>query len=148
VLSTIEDKDVVVRMEPEQLGWLQRDLEATDLPTVVLMHHSAADQDLSGNRWFEDAPHICLVRERKQLREILAAHGRTRLVLNGHLHWNHLDVIDSIPYVTLQSLVENVEDDAPGQPAATHAVVRVEPERVLVEVHGAQPCRYQFAFSR
>ena len=144
VLATHETKDVSVCIDDEQLGWLRADLGTTSNPTVVLMHHSAADQDLRGNRWFEKRPHLCLVKERKRLRAILAEHGRTRMVINGHLHWNHLDVIEGIPYVTLQSLVENVEEDAPGRAAAAHAVVRITERRIVVEVEGAQPCRYQF----
>ncbi|MEJ7732149.1 MAG: hypothetical protein WKG00_23440 [Polyangiaceae bacterium] len=130
-------------MGNKQLAWLDADLRATALPTVVLMHHSAAEQDLRGNRWFEGKPEICLVRERAELRRIVAASGKVRLVLNGHLHWNHLDVIDGIPYVTLQSLVENVDDDAPGRAAAAHAVVHLDEARVRIEVAGAERARYQ-----
>jgi len=145
VLYTHERKDIDVRVGDEQLRWLETTLAAASLPLVVLMHHSAADQELRGNRWFEGVPQLCLVNERQRLRELLRAYGRTLLVMNGHLHWNHLDVIDGIPYVTLQSLVENVEDDAPGTPAAAHAVVHIDSGQVLVEVAGAQPCRYQFS---
>jgi hypothetical protein len=41
-------------------------------------------------------------------------------------------------------LIENVHDDAPGEPAAAHAVVTLTAKRLLVEVHGAQPAQYQF----
>jgi 3',5'-cyclic AMP phosphodiesterase CpdA len=142
-LYTHETKDVDVRIDAEQLAWLQADLAATQLPVVVLMHHSAADQDLRGNRWFDKAAHICLVRERKQLRAILEASGRVRLVLNGHLHWNHFDLIGGIPYVTLQSLIENVDDDAPGTPAAAWAVIQMDGGRIRIDVEGVQPVRYQ-----
>ena len=113
-------------------------------PTVVLMHHSAADQDLTGNRWFEGSPHICLVRARRSIRKLFEEHGDVRAVFNGHLHWNHLDVINGIPYVTLQSLIENLDDDAPGRPAAAHAVVRATKKRIVVVVMGAVGARYQF----
>jgi len=66
-----------------------------------------------------------------------------RAVFNGHLHWNHLDLIAGIPYVTIQSPIENLDDDAPGRPAATHAVVRLGPRRLLVHVRGNDPARYQ-----
>jgi Icc protein len=144
VLHTQEETGVRVSVDAEQLAWLEADLARTSLPTLVLMHHSAAEQDLRGNRWFEGLPHLCLVEERRALRALFARHGRTLAVLNGHLHWNHLDVIDGIPYVTFQSLIENVEDDAPGTPAATHAVVTLDPPHVHIEVRGAQPARYQF----
>lgn len=146
-LATHETKDVDVRIDEEQLRWLEADLAATTLPTVVLMHHSAADQHLAGNRWFAKAPHLALVKERKRLRGLLEASGKVVLVVNGHLHWNHLDVIGGIPYVTVQSLIENLDDDAPGRAAEAHAVVRLSPRRIAVDVGGAETCRYQFESS-
>jgi 3',5'-cyclic-AMP phosphodiesterase len=142
-LYTHETKDVDVTIDDAQLDWLARDLAANELPVVVLMHHSASEQLLVDNRWFGKAPHIALVKQRKALRGLFES-GRVVLVVNGHVHWNHLDVIAGIPYVTVQSLIENVEDDAPGRPAAAHAVVRIGPRRVSVDVAGAEVCRYQF----
>jgi 3',5'-cyclic AMP phosphodiesterase CpdA len=144
VLHTRELKDRNITVGEEQLRWLEADLAQTRLPTIVLMHHSAADQHLVGNRWFEGRANICLVQERKDLRRILEASDKVLAVFNGHLHWNHLDVISGIPYVTVQSLIENLDEDAPGRPACAHAVVRVSRSRVVVEVAGAEPARYQF----
>lgn len=145
VLHTHEVKDQRVFIDEEQLEWLEKDLAATELPVVVLMHHSAADQVLVGNRWFEGRPHICLVQERKRLRAILEASRKVLVVLNGHLHWNQLTVHRGIPYVTVQSLIENLDDDAPGRPARANAIVRVERSRVIVEIEGEEPARYQFS---
>ena len=144
VLHTRERKDHDVSLGDVQLAWLAQDLAQNPGPTIVLMHHSAADQDLTGNRWFEGSPHICLVRERRAMRRLFEDHGEVRAVFNGHLHWNHLDVINGVPYVTLQSLIENLDDDAPGRPAAAHAVVRASKKRIVVEVQGAERARYQF----
>lgn len=145
VLHTRERKDRDVTVGRAQLDWLAADLaEAEGRPVIVLMHHSAADQDLRGNRWFEGSPHICLVRERRSIRALLEAHGSVLAVFNGHLHWNHVDVIEGIPYITLQSLIENLDDDAPGRPAAAHAVVHVTGRRVGVVIEGAERARYQF----
>ena len=144
VLHTRERKDHDVSIGEAQLAWLTADLEANPGPTIVLMHHSAADQDLTGNRWFEGSPHICLVSERRAIRRLFEAHGDVRAVFNGHLHWNHVDVIHGIPYVTLQSLIENLDDDAPGRAAAAHAIVRASKKRIVVEVMGAERARYQF----
>ncbi len=144
VLYTHERTGRDVRLGDDQLAWLEADLSRNERPAVVLMHHPAADQDLRGNRWFEGRRHVCLVEERGRLRDILGADGRTFLVLNGHAHWNHLAVIDGIPYVTMQSLVENIQEDAPGVAAATHGVVRIDDRWTAIEVAGAQPARYQF----
>ncbi|HEY6728461.1 MAG TPA: metallophosphoesterase [Polyangiaceae bacterium] len=144
VLRSVERKDRDVRLPDEQLRWLEADLDRASLPTVVCIHHPLSDLELTGNRWFEKAPHICRVANRREVRALLERSGRVRAVFNGHAHWNHLDVVGGIPYVTLQSLVENVDDDAPGRAAAAHAVVDISPKRLLVDVFGEHPAHYQF----
>ena len=144
VLHTLERKDVEVRIPQAQLEWLKDDLARTKLPVVVLMHHSASEQDLSDSSWFEGLAHLALVKERAELRRILEESGRVRAVFNGHVHRNHLDVIAGIPYVTIQSLIENLDEDAPGRPAAAHALATITESRIVVRVHGNDPARYQF----
>ena len=144
VLHTHERKDVDVRIPEAQLVWLKDDLARTSLPVVVLMHHPAGEQDLSDSFWFKGAAHLALVKERAELRRILEESGKVRVVFNGHVHRNHLDVIRGIPYVTLQSLVENLDEDAPGRPAAAHAFARFDGARCEVRVLGNDPARYHF----
>ncbi len=144
ILHTIERKDVDVRIPHAQLEWLEHDLARTTLPVIVLMHHSASEQELDDSFWFKGIAHLALVKERAELRRILEASGKVRAVFNGHVHRNHLDVIAGIPYVTIQSLIENLDEDAPGRPAAAHAVATVSDSRIVVRVHGNDPARYQF----
>jgi Icc protein len=146
VLHTIERKDVDVRLPETQLEWLRADLARSapsGSPVIVLMHHSASEQRLDDSRWWPGRSHLALVKERAELRRIFTESGRVRAVYNGHLHWNHFDVIDGIAYVTVQSLVENVDDDAPGRPAAAHAVVHLTERRIVTRVHGEDRARYQ-----
>lgn len=144
VLHTLERKDVDVRIPQAQLEWLKDDLARTDLPVVVLMHHSASEQHLEDSFWFKGLAHLALVHERAELRRILEESEKVRVVFNGHVHRNHLDVINGIPYVTVQSLIENLDEDAPGRPAAAHALATIGPNRIVVRVHGNDPARYQF----
>ncbi len=146
VLHTLERKDVDVRIPQAQLEWLNSDLAATSLPTVVLMHHSASEQDLEDSFWFHGAAHLALLAERRELRAILEESKKVRAVFNGHVHRNHLDVINGIPYVTFQSLIENLDEDAPGRPAAAHGVATLTDRRIVVRVRGNDPARYQFDF--
>jgi 3',5'-cyclic AMP phosphodiesterase CpdA len=146
VLHTHERKDLEVRIPHAQLEWLEADLARTSLPTIVFMHHSASEQDLSDSFWFRGLAHLALVKEREALRAILEKSGRVRAVFNGHVHRNHLDVIRGIPYVTVQSLIENLDEDAPGRPAAAHAIATLTETRIVVRVHGNDPARYQFEF--
>jgi Icc protein len=143
VLHTIERQNVEIRVPETQLAWLASDLGADRTPSIVLMHHSASEQSVEDSRWWPGRSHLALVRERAELRRMFEASGRVRAVINGHLHWNHLDVIAGIPYVTVQSLIENLDDDAPGRAAAAHAVVRLTERRMIVRVHGNDPARYQ-----
>ena len=146
VLHTLERKDVDVRIPHAQLEWLAQDLSRTSLPSVVLMHHTASEQDLSDSFWFHGADHLALVKERAELRAILEESGKVRVVFNGHVHRNYLDVIRGIPYVTIQSLIENLDEDAPGRPANAHALAVIDEHRVTVRVHGNDPARYQFEY--
>jgi 3',5'-cyclic AMP phosphodiesterase CpdA len=143
VLHTIERQDVEIRVPEPQLAWLCSDLAGGETSTLVLMHHSASEQSLDDSRWWPGRSHLALVKERAELRRILEESGRVRAVFNGHLHWNHLDLIGGIPYITVQSLIENVDDDAPGRAAAAHALVRLSGRRMVVRVRGNDPARYQ-----
>lgn len=146
VLHTLEKKDAEVRIPEPQLEWLADDLTTTKLPTVVLMHHSASEQNLDDSFWFRGLPHLALVKERRELRGIFEKSRKVRAVFNGHVHRNHLDVIEGIPYVTIQSLIENLDEDAPGKPAAAYAVATLDTSRIVVRVKGNDPARYQFDY--
>jgi len=148
VLRTIEVTDVAIHLPEAQLEWLRADLAQSALPSVVLMHHPASEMRLDGNRWFEKRPHLCRVVERGALREVIEQSGKVLAVFNGHVHWNHLDVIRGIPYVTLQSLIENLDEDAPGRVAAAYAVCDLDERRLVVNVYGAETARYQFEIAR
>lgn len=147
VLHTAERRNKDIRVAAPQLEWLVGDLAQTHLPSIVLMHHSASEQDLDDSRWFHGRSNLALVENRGELRRIFEASRKVRAVLNGHLHRNNVDVIHGIPYVTVQSLIENLDEDAPGRPAAAHAVVRLSPERMVVRVRGNDPMRFQFEFA-
>jgi 3',5'-cyclic-AMP phosphodiesterase len=143
VLHTIEHRGQRIELPEAQLRWLADDLARATLPCIVLMHHPASEMRLEGNRWFEKRPHLCRVVERRALREVVEQSGKVLAVFNGHVHWNHLDIIAGIPYVTLQSLIENLDDDAPGRAAAAYAVCELDDRRLVINVHGAETLHYQ-----
>jgi 3',5'-cyclic-AMP phosphodiesterase len=148
VLRTVEHPGKLVELPEAQIRWLEQDLASTTLPSIVLMHHPASEMRLEGNRWFEKRPQLCRVVERRALREVIEKSGKVLAVFNGHVHWNHLDIIAGIPYVTLQSLSENLDEDAPGRPAAAYAVCDLDDRRLTITVYGAEPQRYQLELAR
>jgi 3',5'-cyclic AMP phosphodiesterase CpdA len=143
ILRTIEHRGERIELPEAQVRWLERDLSQTALPSVVLMHHPASEMRLEGNRWFEKRPNLCRVVERRALRDVITNSQKVVAVFNGHVHWNHFDVIAGIPYITLQSLIENLDDDAPGRAAAAYAVCDLDERRLVVTVYGAEQLRYQ-----
>ena len=143
VLHSQETKDTAVHLPESQLAWLRGELGRCEYPAIVLIHHPVSDMNLDGNRWFEQAPHICRVAERRALRKVLEDSGKVVAVINGHAHWNHLDLIAGIPYITLQSLIENVEEDAPGRAAAAWGIGTLDDKVLHLVVHGEHPVRYQ-----
>jgi len=146
VLHTQEHQDHEITVDELQIRWLEADLSSHLKPTIVLMHHSASEQDLRGNPWFEGRAHVGLVRERARIRQLFEQSRHVYAVFNGHMHWNHLDVIHGIPYITVQSLIENLDDDAPGRAASAYAVARMTEQRIVVELGGAERARYQIDY--
>lgn len=142
-LESQEEKDRVISLSREQLGWLEVQLTESAWPVVIVVHHSLADQDLTQNPWFEGRPHIALIRERHRVQEMLAGSGKVLAVINGHVHWNHVWMNRGIPYVTVQSLIENLDDDAPGRPAAAFMIARIFESKLRFEFEGAERFRFE-----
>lgn len=145
VLRTRHRGQTDVHLPEEQVRWLTDVLHDSPERCVVLVHHPLGEMDLYGNRWFYEWPHICLVAERARVRRIISASRKVIGVFNGHAHWNHCALLDGIPYITLQSMTENVLDDAPGLPARTYAIADVDDGMLRVRVEGEHPARYEVA---
>jgi hypothetical protein len=89
-----------------QLDWLEDELATGSGPVIVFSHHPLDEQDPSRHWYFVDHPQHAHAANRQRARRILAASGRVRAVLNGHMHLNTVEVIDGIPYITVMSLVD------------------------------------------
>ncbi|MFA5871562.1 MAG: metallophosphoesterase [Parcubacteria group bacterium] len=124
----------------EQKKWLQKDLEETEKQCLVFVHYGLAEQNLTGNPFFEGKPEKCLIMNRKEIRSILSKSKKVIAVFNSHLHWNRMHLHDSIPYFTVQSLVEN-EDDK-GVPSQAYSIVDIEDKKISVEIRGNYPKKF------
>lgn len=138
-----EEKISVI--ETDQLKWLEKDLSATPFPAMVFIHHSLADQNLTGNPWFEERSFACLVSNRAEVRRILETSGKVIAVVNGHLHWNRIDFHNGIPHITVQSAIENFQND--DVPANSWGIIDLNENRVTVSVYGNDRARYEHTFS-
>jgi hypothetical protein len=142
VLSTLWAPPRGVFLGEGQLAFLDERLASAQGPCIVLTHQSASEMSLAGNHWFQAEPHMCLIHERAEIRRIIERRGNVAAVFNGHAHWNHVDVIAGVPYITLQSLTENITPGAEPTPAATSAIAEVTPAGLDLLVEGGQPLRF------
>ena len=130
---------------PAQLVWLQDKLETGPGPVIVFVHHSLADQELAGNAWFDGRPEAALIENRREVRQILADSGKVVAVMNGHLHWNRIDHHDGIPYITIQSAIENFKND--GTPAHAWGEISLIGKKLQIEVFGSDKMTFQYRHS-
>jgi 3',5'-cyclic-AMP phosphodiesterase len=121
-------------IEDEQKKWLEGDLKDSKKQCIVFVHHGLADQDLTGNPWFEGRPEDSLIANRKEIREILEQSNKVLAVFNSHLHWDKKNTHNNIPYFTIQSLVENEGDK--GVASEAYAIVDIVNDKIDVEIKG------------
>lgn len=89
-----------------QLDWFEQDLRAGSAPVIVFCHHPLDEQDPSRHWYFRRHPDHARARNRQRARALVARSGRVKAVFNGHMHLNTVEVIDSVPYITVMSLVD------------------------------------------
>lgn len=82
---------------PDQIEWLKGVLDESPHPCVILAHQS-----------FERGPAGAMVQNAEEVRAIFSAAnekhpGRVRLVINGHLHVDHMRILDNIAYWDVNS---------------------------------------------
>ena len=82
---------------PDQMEWLKATLDSSPYPCVVLSHQS-----------FERGPGGAMVSNAAEVRRVFNEAnakypGRVRLVINGHLHVDHLRILDNIAYWDVNS---------------------------------------------
>lgn len=100
-----QDRTCSGLIDNDQLGWLERQLANTE-KAYVFVHQSLAESDLKGNRWFGRDPAGGYIKNRKEVRKILQKNNNVKLVVNGHLHQNRFQLINSIEYYTVGSWSE------------------------------------------
>ncbi len=142
VLYTKSTKHKNAFISEEQISWLKNDLEKTNKKTIIFSHSPLADQDLTGNPWFEGKPEYYLTTNSKIIRDIFSTSKKVIAAFNGHLHWDKQDIHNNIPYFTIQSLTEN-EDDK-GLASEAHAVVNIDGNKVDVEIKGNYPKKFSY----
>lgn len=120
------------------IEWLGDALARLEEPTVLFTHVPLGGGSMRGNYYFEGDPASgASYRDLGQLQELVLACDHVKLAVGGHVHWNSVNVIDGVPFLTIQSLSE-LATTAP-RPAGAWARLRLEPRSARLQVHGLDP---------
>ena len=124
-------------LSASDLAWLEADLRQTTLPTVLFSHVPLSDGSMVGNYYFEMNPRSRAGYHNAHLaRAIIEKSARVVMAVAGHVHWNSLNTIDGIHYLTIQSLTETFT--TPPHPAAAWAQLELE-QQANMRVLGRDP---------
>lgn len=107
---------------PGERAWLEADLAAADLPTLVFCHYRL---DASGGDY--------AVNNATAVRSILEASGKVKAVFTGHQHINGFVKVNGIPYCLMMAMTE-------GQyPTTAHSLIKVfDSGRIVISGEGQQ----------
>lgn len=123
------------------LRWLEADLEATTLPTIVFSHLPLDEGSMIGNFYFEKVlAGFAHYGNAAEARDVIERSGKVILCLAGHTHWNARNTIDGIHYVTIHSLTESFTTWP--HPSGAYALVQVSDD-IRIEVFGRDPAYYR-----
>lgn len=114
----------------DDLEWFKNDLAQNKMPCIVFVHFGVAEDKMLGNWWFESCPETALLGNRKELKEIMKNYNNILAVFSAHQHWTKTIVEDGMPYYTVGSMTENINDD--GIPDGVYFIVDVEDGNVNV----------------
>jgi len=126
-----------------QAGWLEATLADAPGGCLVFGHHPLDEPDVAGHRYFAGRPELAAVRNRAQVRAVLAGAPGVLGVFAGHLHRTRSSRHGGIPYVTVGSLVDAAYTG--GEPAGAYGLVTVGPPSLEVTVWGRAPAQFSFA---
>ena len=97
----------LVKIDEEQIAWLQQDLDKTNLSTIVYCHYPLDEQSTVNNYYFKDRPERAFIENRVIIRSVIESSKKVLAVFNGHLHFFNQEAIHGILYVTAPAFTEN-----------------------------------------
>ena len=104
-----------------ELDWLEQDLAATDLTTVVFAHHGFGEVTYG-------------IQNAEQVRTVLEDSGKVTAVLHGHSHHSHHTNIKGIDYYSIEAMTDDPYPDN----SYARAYINTDTDRVSIDGNGSQ----------
>ncbi|MFV0294758.1 MAG: HAD-IIA family hydrolase [Hyphomicrobiaceae bacterium] len=124
------------RIRPSDLEWLEQDLAATRLPTIMFSHVPLGNGSMTSNYWFANNPEHAAYPNAQAARDIIEASGKVVACIAGHVHWNSLNRVNAIPHITVQSLTESFTTN--GKAAGAWATLEIG-DKIHWQTYGRDP---------
>lgn len=125
------------QLAPDDLRWLEADLAATELPTLIFTHVPLDNGSMIGNFYFEKfRPHGGHYEHGAAVRDVIERSGNVIACLAGHTHWNARNTIDGVHYITIHSLTESFTTHP--YPTGAFAMLELD-DCITVDVFGRDP---------
>ena len=118
---------------PGDLKWLAADLAATNLPAIIFTHVPLDGGSMNSNFYFDNNERFGGLPHAREIQALIREAGNVVLCVAGHVHWNDVNLIDGIPYITVQSLSESFTTE--GAAAGAWATIEVDHE-IRWRTHG------------
>lgn len=126
---------------PSDLHWLQNALAQADGPCIVCSHVPLDSGSMTGNYYFSATPGHASYPESSDARKIIEESDKVVLCLAGHVHWNTLNTVAGIPYLSIHSLTESCTTFP--DPSGAMALLELN-EKVCWTVYGKDPVQIKF----
>lgn len=117
-------------MSKQDIEWLKQDLIKNELPCMIFTHFGLAEDKQIGNYWFESKPECGVMKNRKEVKEIIKSDNNVIAIFNGHQHWTKTLKEDGKNYYVVGSLTENI--DMLGVPDGIYLEVEVEDRNIKI----------------
>ena len=130
-----------IKLDSTQLKWLKKRVK-TDKKIIIFSHYSLVPVNTRGNFWFSKRPDLTFIKNHREFLKIIDGKN-VKLAFNFHLHWNKKQVLDGVPYITVQSLVENTSGKVEGPPANAFTLVNLDGNSASVKVLGKGAISYK-----
>ena len=104
-----------------ELDWLQQDLAATDLTTVVFSHHGFGEVTAG-------------IQNYTQVRAVLEDSGKVTAAFHGHSHHSHYANINGIDYYSIEAMTDDPYPDT----SYARTYINTDTDRITIDGRGSQ----------
>ena len=123
----------------DDLVWLEQTLASNSSPAIVFTHQPLDGVPTKGNSLFDAIPHYLTPVGHEKARAIMEASGKVKLAVNGHTHWNHLEKINGISYLSLTAVTPLVQSQ---DMITAYSILTLDENSISVKVHGRESAEF------